>query len=197
MLTYPNERLGIFIDAPNLNHALRILDFQIDFFLLKKHFAGLGQLLRCYYYVAVPENQPGGGVQKTVDWLEYNGWAVVQKPVKQMNNYAEGTFVRKGNLDIEIAVDMLTLSPNLDHLILFSGDGDFSYLVEALQTMGKRVTVACTMKGDQNGRMFSDELRRAADNVIELEDLKPLLSRNMMDHMKGGRRATASTETQS
>ncbi|NHN22310.1 NYN domain-containing protein, partial [Bacillus amyloliquefaciens] len=79
-------------------------------------------------------------IKPLVDWLDYNGFSVVTKPVKRFTDNSGHSRI-KGNMDIEIAVDMLELAPHIDHAVLFSGDGDFRRVVQAIQARGVRVTV--------------------------------------------------------
>jgi uncharacterized LabA/DUF88 family protein len=79
-------------------------------------------------------------------------------------------------MDIELAIDMLEMAPYIDHAVLFSGDGDFRRLVEAVQHRGVRVSVVSTIRSSPP--MVSDDLRRQADAFIELQDLAPTISRN-------------------
>jgi uncharacterized LabA/DUF88 family protein len=81
----------------------------------------------------------------------------------------------KGNMDIELAIDVLEMAEHLDHVVLFSGDGDFRRLVEAVQRKGKRVSVVSTIR--TSPPMVADELRRQADNFIELDELKSQIAR--------------------
>ncbi|HZJ11822.1 MAG TPA: NYN domain-containing protein, partial [Methyloceanibacter sp.] len=85
----------------------------------------------------------------------------------------------KGNMDIELAVDAMLLAEHLDHLVLFSGDGDFRSLVEALQFQGKRVSVVSTLT--TNPPMVADELRRQADQFIDLANLQNEIGRDPAD----------------
>jgi uncharacterized LabA/DUF88 family protein len=78
-------------------------------------------------------------------------------------------------MDIELAVDALELASRVDHIVLFSGDGDFRPLIESLQRQGVRVSVVSTIRSQPP--MISDELRRQADNFIELDELKDVLGR--------------------
>jgi len=78
-------------------------------------------------------------------------------------------------MDIELAIDMMEMAPHLDHVILFSGDGDFRRLVEVVQRKGVKVSVVSTVKSSPP--MAADELRRQADQFIELQDLAPEISR--------------------
>jgi len=175
MLSYPNERIALFIDGPNFYGALKALQWEADYTLILKYFAKQGQLLRANYYTAIRETQEFTSIKPLTDFLTYNGFTVVSKPVKEMTNHTTGVITRKGNMDVEITIDMLKLAPHLDHLLLFSGDGDFRALVEELQGMGKRVSVVSTTKAIPN--ILADELRRQADNFIELDDLKTEFAR--------------------
>lgn len=176
MRSYQNERIALFIDGPNFYGAVKALKWEVDYNLLQDYFSKQGQLLRCYYYTAVTENQDSNSLKRLLDFLTYNGITVVSKPVKEMTDYSTGVVTRKGNMDVEITICMLKLAPNLDHLVLCTGDGDFRALVEELQDMGKRVTVVSTLKALRN--ITADELRRQADNFIELDDLRVDIARD-------------------
>ena len=171
---YRDDRLALFIDGANLYSATRGLGFDIDFKKLLAEFASRGRLVRASYYTAVLDGEEYSPVRPLVDWLGYNGYAVVTKPAKQFTD-REGRTRTKGNMDMELAVDALTLAPAIDHAVIFSGDGDFRVLVEALQRMGKRVSVAATMRSSPP--MIADELRRQCDNFIELDDLSDVIGR--------------------
>ena len=175
MPSYLSERLGLFIDGPNFHAAVKSLHWEVDYSLLQRHFAKQGRLLRASYYTAMRETQDFNSLKPLTDFLAYNGYTVVSKPVKEMINHATGAVKLKGNMDVEIAVDMLKLARHLDHLILFSGDGDFRALVEELQTQGKRVSVVATLKADPN--ITADDLRRQCDNFIELDGLREFIER--------------------
>ena len=175
MTFYPQERLALFIDGANLYSAARGLGFDIDFRKLRAEFASKGRLIRAFYYTAVFEDQDYSPLRPLVDWLAYNGFTIVTKPTKEFTD-AMGRRKVKGNMDIELAIDMLEMAPHVDHVVLFSGDGDFRRLVEAVQRKGVRVTVASTLKSQPP--MTADELRRQADNFIELADLQRVIQRD-------------------
>ncbi|NQV61817.1 MAG: NYN domain-containing protein [Alphaproteobacteria bacterium] len=179
-----SERIALFIDGSNLYAAARALGFDIDYKKLLEYFSGRGYLVRALYYTALIEDQEYSPIRPLVDWLDYNGYTMVTKPTKEFTD-ASGRRKIKGNMDIELAVDMLEMAENLDHLYVFSGDGDFRRLVEAVQRRGKRVTVVSTVRSSPP--MAADELRRQADVFLELEKLIPEISRN------GNRRLTPST----
>ncbi len=173
-MEYPHERIALFIDGSNLYAAARALGFDIDYKKLLDFFKKRGYLVRALYYTALIEDQEYSPIRPLVDWLDYNGYTMVTKPTKEFTD-ATGRRKIKGNMDIELAVDMLEMADTLDHLYVFSGDGDFRRLVEAVQRKGKRVTVVSTVRSSPP--MAADELRRQADEFLELEKLIPEISR--------------------
>ncbi len=175
MLFYPQERLGLFIDGANLYAAARSLGFDIDYKRLLELFASKGHLIRAFYYTALVEDQEYSPIRPLVDWLDYNGYTMVTKPTKEFTD-AFGRRKIKGNMDIELAIDVMEMAPFLDHVVLFSGDGDFRRLVEAVQQKGKRVSVVSTIRSTPP--MVADELRRQADNFMELAELMPQIARS-------------------
>nr|WP_255435529.1 NYN domain-containing protein [Paracoccus sp. S1E-3] len=166
--------MALFIDGANLYAAAKSLGFDIDYKLLRQEFERRGKLLRAYYYTALLENEEYSPIRPLVDWLQYNGFALVTKPAKEYTD-AMGRRKIKGNMDIELAVDAMELAPRMDHAVLFSGDGDFRPLVEALQRQGVRVSVVSTTRSQPP--MIADELRRQADNFIELDALRDIIGR--------------------
>jgi uncharacterized LabA/DUF88 family protein len=174
MTPISGERIALFIDGANLYSAARALNADLDFRKLLDLYRANGVLVRAYYYTAVVEGEEFSPLKPLVDWLDYNGFSVVTKPVKRFID-SEGRSRTKGNMDIEIAVDMLELAPRLDHAVLFSGDGDFRRLVQAVQARGVRVTVVSTVKSQPP--QIADELRRQADVFVELADLLPEVGR--------------------
>jgi len=159
MKFYPNERIALFIDGSNLYAAARALNFDIDYKRLLDHFSENSMLVRAFYYTALIEDQEYSPIRPLVDWLDYNGYTMVTKPTKEFTD-AFGRKKIKGNMDIELAIDVMEMAEHLDHAIIFSGDGDFRRLVEAIQRKGLRVTVVSTVKS--NPPMIADELRRIA-----------------------------------
>ncbi len=174
MLFYPSEKLALFIDGANLYGAAKGLQFDIDYKRLLELFARKGTLVRAFYYTAVAEDQEFSPLRPLVDWLDYNGFSVVTKPLKEFTD-AQGRRRVKGNMDIELAIDVMEMSAHVDHVVIFSGDGDFRRLVEAVQRRGRRVSVVSTIR--TSPPMVADELRRQADNFIELDDLKSQIAR--------------------
>ena len=174
-MAVPSEKSALFIDGANLYATAKTLGFDIDYKRLLREFQSRGYLLRAFYYTAVIEDQEYSSIRPLIDWLDYNGYTMVTKPTKEFTD-AMGRRKIKGNMDIELAIDVLEMAEHLDHVILFSGDGDFRRLVEAVQRKGLRVSVVSTIKSSPP--MVADELRRQADDFIELSELAPLIARN-------------------
>jgi uncharacterized LabA/DUF88 family protein len=169
------ERVALFIDGANLYATTKTLGFDIDYKKLLKEFQSRGYLVRAFYYTAVVEDQEYSSIRPLVDWLDYNGYRVVTKPTKEFVD-SSGRRKIKGNMDIELAIDALELATFMDHMVLFSGDGDFRSLVEAMQRRGVRVSVVSTVSTQPP--MIADELRRQADEFIDLVHLIPKIGRD-------------------
>ena len=171
---YRDERLALFIDGSNLYAATKALGFDIDYKLLRSEFMRRGKMVRAFYYTALIENEEYSPIRPLVDWLDYNGFTLVTKPAKEFTD-STGRRKIKGNMDIELAVDAMEMADHVEHIVLFSGDGDFRSLVGALQRKGVRVSVVSTIRSQPP--MIADDLRRQADNFIELEELKDVIGR--------------------
>ncbi|KQQ37781.1 MULTISPECIES: NYN domain-containing protein [Rhizobium/Agrobacterium group] len=171
----PREKIALFIDGANLYAASKSLGFDIDYRKLLKAFQKRGYLLRAYYYTALIEDQEYSSIRPLIDWLDYNGYKVVTKPAKEFTD-SLGRRKIKGNMDIELAIDAMEQAETVDHLVLFSGDGDFTNLVEALQRRGRKVSVVSTMQTQPP--MIADDLRRQADHFIDLMTLKAEVGRD-------------------
>src|SRR5260370_3480737 len=154
------NRTALFIDGANLYSTANGLGFDIDYKLLLKVFQSHGTLVLAFYYSAVTEDQEFSSVRPLLDWLDYNGFSVVTKPTKEFVD-ANGHRKFKGNMDIELTVDAMELADRVDHIVLFSGDGDFRSLVEPLQRSGVRVTVVSTIS--IHPPLISDRLRQLRD----------------------------------
>jgi uncharacterized LabA/DUF88 family protein len=168
------SRIALFIDGANLHATSRTLGFDIDYKRLLREFQSRGNLLRAFYYTAVIEDQEYSSIRPLIDWLDYNGYTVVTKATKEFVDQT-GRRKVKGNMDIELAVDAMEMAPHVDHMVLFSGDGDFKPLVESLQRQGVRVSVVSTIRSSPP--MIADELRRQCDNFIELDELREVIGR--------------------
>lgn len=171
-----SEKTALFIDGANLYKAARALGFDMDYKSLLAKARASSQLLRAYYYTAIQEDkdQDYSPLRPLVDWLDYNGYTMVTKTAREFTD-ATGKKRFKGSTDIELVVDMLTLAPRLDHIVVFTGNGDFKRAIEALQAQGVRVTVVSTIKSQPP--MASDELRRQADRFVDLAEIEKDIGR--------------------
>lgn len=171
---YKDDRLALFIDGSNLHAAAKSLGFDIDYKLLRQEFERRGKLTRAYYYTALLESEEYSPIRPLIDWLTYNGFAIVTKSAREFTD-SMGRRRIKGNMDVELTVDALELAPHLDHAVVFSGDGDLRPMIEAMQRQGVRVSVVSTLRSQPP--MIADELRRQADNFIELDALRDIIGR--------------------
>src|SRR5215208_3207261 len=169
------EKSALFIDGANLYATAKALGFDIDYKRLLREFQSRGYLLRAFYYTAIIEDQEYSSIRPLIDWLDYNGYSVVTKATKEFVDQT-GRRKVKGNMDIELAVDAMELAGSIDHMVLFSGDGDFRSLIEAVQRRGVRVTVVSTMTSQPP--MVADELRRQADEFIDIVQLQSKIGRD-------------------
>ncbi|MDR6267225.1 MULTISPECIES: NYN domain-containing protein [Rhodobacterales] len=190
---YRDERLALFIDGSNLYAAAKALGFDIDYKLLRSEFMRRGKLLRAFYYTALLESDEYSPIRPLVDWLNYNGFNMVTKPAKEYTD-SMGRRKVKGNMDIELCVDAMELAPFVDHIVLFSGDGDYRPMIESLQRKGVRVSVVSTIRSQPP--MISDDLRRQADNFIELDELRDVIGRPPRPEGAEGQRDEAEYETE-
>lgn len=169
------EKLALFIDGANLYSATKSLGFDIDYKRLLKEFQGRGYVLRAFYYTTLIEDTEYSSIRPLLDWLDYNGYSVVTKPAREFTD-SQGRRRVRGNMDIELAVNAMELAGHVDHIVIFSGDGDFRSLVEAIQRKGVRVSVVSTVHTQPP--MISDDLRRQADAFIDLVELQAKIGRD-------------------
>ena len=155
--------------------APKLSGFDIDYKRLLKEFQAKGRLIRAFYYTALVDDQEYSSVRPLVDWLDYNGYSVVTKPTKEFVD-STGRRKVKGNMDIELAVNAMDMADRIDLMVLFSGDGDFRSLVEAVQRKGVRVAVVSTISTQPP--MVADELRRQADEFVDLTTLMQRIGRD-------------------
>lgn len=173
------EKIALFIDGANLYATSKALGFDIDYRLLLSEFQSRGTLLRAFYYTTVIEDQEYSSIRPLIDWLDYNGYTVVTKLTKEFVDATTGRRKVKGSMDVDLAVSAMELAEHVHHIVLFSGDGNFRSLVEALQRRGVRVTVVSTLTTQPP--MVADELRRQTDVFIDLAELKPKVGRDPAD----------------
>ena len=169
-----SERTALFIDGANLYAASRHLGFDVDYRNMLEFFRSKTNVIRAYYYSALLDTEEYSPLRPLTDWLAYNGYSLVTKTAREFTD-ATGRRRIKGNMDVELAVDMMEQAPRIDHAVLFSGDSDFRRLVEAVQRQGVRVSVVSSVR--TSPPMVADELRRQADRFVELADIAPEFTR--------------------
>jgi uncharacterized LabA/DUF88 family protein len=170
------EKIALFIDGSNLYATSKALGFDIDYRRLLSEFRSRGVVLRAFYYTTIIEDQEYSSIRPLIDWLDYNGYTVVTKLTKEFVDATTGRRKVKGSMDVDLAVTAMELAEHVDQIVLFSGDGDFRSLVEAVQRRGVRVTVISTLASQPP--MIADELRRQADIFVDLAELKPRVGRD-------------------
>jgi uncharacterized LabA/DUF88 family protein len=175
--TMPSDgQIALFIDGANLYTTAKALGFGIDYDRLLKEFQSRGTSVRAFYYTTIIEDQENSTVRPLLDWLDYNGYTVVTKVAREYFD-ANGRRKVKGSMDIELTVDAMELAERIDEMVLFSGNGDFRPLVEAMQRRGVRVTVVSTTSTQPP--MVADELRRQSNLFTDLIELRPLIARQL------------------
>jgi uncharacterized LabA/DUF88 family protein len=172
------NKIAVFVDGANIYATTKALGFDVDYKQLLLEIQRRGNLVRAFYYTTIIEDQEYSSIRPLLDWLDYNGYAVITKPSKEFLDESGRRRV-KGNMHIELAVDAMELADHIDEMVLFSGDGDFRSLVEAVQRRGVRVTVVSTISGQHP--MIADELRRQADAFIDLIELQPTIARGQSE----------------
>jgi len=170
----PTEKTVVFIDGANLYATARGLDFDIDYKKLLSLFQSSSNLVRAYYYTVLIEDQEYSPIRPLVDWLDYNGYTIITKPAKDFTDSTGRRRIRN-SINVDLAVDMLEIAEKVDHIVLFSGDGGYRSLIEAVQRRGARVTVISTVAN--NTAAIADELRRQADSFVDLKTLRGDIAR--------------------
>jgi len=170
------HKTALFIDGLNLHFTAKALGFDIDFKRLLAEFTRHGTLVRAYYYTAIFEDAGYNTIRPLTDWLSYNGFTVVTKSAREHND-GEGRRTFKRNIGVELSVDAIELAKHVDQIVLFSGDRDLRRLVEAIQGRGCRVMVVSSLR--TSSPMIADELRRQADEFLELDNLRAIIGRTL------------------
>ncbi|MDA7982505.1 MAG: NYN domain-containing protein [Alphaproteobacteria bacterium] len=189
---YPQERIALFIDGVNSHITARELGFDIDFRKLHNLFSSQGRLVRCFYYTTIHEDQNFMPLKPLIDWLDYNGYAMTTRTVRDYGGEQGGRAQKRYSMDVDLAVDMMEIASHLDHAVLFSGAGGFRRLVEAVQRLGVRVTVVSTVSTQPP--MIADDLRRQADNFLDLARIRSKVAREDGGHDRAPRTPRQSEE---
>lgn len=154
------ERLALFFDGANHSKALSKSGVDMNFGPLLQNLRKTYDVESARYYSGISDEDEHRNIREFLKGLSSKGYDVITKPVKK---FPDGTI--KGNVDVEIAVDMVSMAPRLDRVILFSGDGDFAYLVRTVQGMGVYVTVC------SHSTFTAMDLKTQANEFLELRDL--------------------------
>jgi len=173
-----SSKAGLFIDGAHLYASAKSIGLDLDYKRLLGLFDAHATLVRAQFYIAIAEDDVNSGVRPLANWLDYNGYTVITKAAAPFTD-ATGRRKIKGSLAVKLTVDALELSPYIDHAVLVAGDAEFAPLVRALQRRGKYVTIVSTLVSAP--AMITDDLRRLADQFIDLADLQARLSRNPLD----------------
>lgn len=171
-----DDRTALFIDGANLYKTARNLGFDIDYKRLLARTREECRLVRASYYTAIQEDrdQDYSPLRPLVDWLDYNGYNMVTKLAREFTD-ASGKRRFRGSIDVELTVDLLTLAPRIDSAVIFTGNGDFRRAIEATQQQGVKVTLVSSVKTQP--AMVGDDIRRQADQFIDLADLQKEIGR--------------------
>lgn len=158
MRFYAHEKLAVLVDGANLHCAAQNVGLEIDWGRFQLFFARQATLVTSCYFTPIPAEHQDGfqPLQRLLDWLDYNSWQVIAS-----------------DTGVDMAVMAMELAGDVDHFVIGSGDGDFVVLAEALKRRGRRVTVLAALKGGG----VSDDLRRAADDFLDLEALRTEIAR--------------------
>lgn len=170
------ERVAFFIDGANFYQTARSLNVDIDYRRVLSSFVGDAYLLRANYYTALAEDQEFSSLRPLMDWLDYNGFHITTKPMREFTDNSGQRRRVRPSMEVDLTVDAMTLCEEVNHIVLFTGDGTYRPLVEALQKRGRKVTVISSLK--TNPSMISDDLRRQADHFLDLADLTDRIGRD-------------------
>ena len=167
---YKNERLALFLDNYYIFSLTKSLGFTVDFKRFREVFASKGRLQRITVYSTILEKEEGVSPLKPLhDWLVFNGYQVVTKPAKTLTD-EDGRRHNISNMYVEMATDMLTLSPRLDHVVLGAGGSDLSHPIQELKKRGVRVSLLATTRSDRP--VATTAIRALVDDFIEIKDLQ-------------------------
>jgi len=172
------EKTAVFIDGSSLYFTAKTLGFEVDYRRLLRYLKSNTRLIRAHYYAAIPETEEYSPLKPLTDWLAYNGYMLVTKTAREFTDQT-GRRRLKGNMDVELAVDLLELADRIDHAVIFSGDADLRRAVEAIQRKGVRVTAVSSLRSSPS--LIGDDLRRQVDQFIELGDIAAEFTRRQTE----------------
>lgn len=164
---YKNDTIALVIDGPGNNNASKDIDLMIDWRKLLGEFTRRGKVLRATFVTPMFEDSDGIiSFKGLLDWLEFNGFNVVTRKAVD-----HGRSMKKVSIQVDFTLEALKLADHVDHIILFAGDSSYLSLIAELQRRGVRVSVCSVME------QVSDDIRRAADNFIDLNELRTVIEK--------------------
>jgi uncharacterized LabA/DUF88 family protein len=165
----------VLIDGVSLHGTAKALGFSVDYKRLLnwvKGDLGSGVLVRAYYCTVVDDSTEYSSIRPLVDWLDYNGFSVVSKPTRQRDDGR-----RKGSISVELTVTAMRMIGKINHVYLFTGDGEYTALVHALKDAGIVVTLVSSLETKPSPHV-EDGLRRAADEFLDLNAIRDAIERD-------------------
>lgn len=159
------QRVVVLIDGSNLFYAASYLNLEIDYVKLLRCLVNQRRLVRAYFYTGV--DRANEKQQGFLHWMRRNGYRVVAKDLIQ---FPDGS--KKANVQVEIAVDMMTLADYCDTMVLLSGDGTLAYAANAIAYRGVQIELVSLRS------MTSDSLINVVDRYTDLDSLKPYIQRS-------------------
>lgn len=164
---HARDRLQVFMDGQNLYGTLRTFDRKMDFKVVMDTLKAETRLVRAQYFTTIRPHQDNEKTYSVLDFLAFNGYTVHRKFIR--DNIEMGGHVRsKGSIIGEMTAAMIDAADNgTDHIVLFSGDGELTAAIEACKRRDCRVTLVSS----ERTRVVSEDLRRACDNYVDLENL--------------------------
>lgn len=138
---YTKGKVVVFIDVANIFYAQKTLRWRISYQKLYQLFKNECNLVNCYAYTAIDPSKQNQ--LRFINLLNKVGYIVRTKPIKAIR-ISNKVYERKGNLDIELCLDVWNLKNKFKTMILLSGDSDFAPLIERVKKLGKRVIVIST-----------------------------------------------------
>lgn len=175
---HERDRVALVIDGPSIYQTSKHLGFDVDYGKILSLLRESCRFYRAYYYTVLRETEAGLTMMPLVDWLEFNGYTVFHKVMREFE-LEDGRRKTKGTIIPEISTDLGDIATQVDHILLVSGDGDLAYAVEAAQRKGCKVTIISSTL--TSPAAISDELRRRSDHFLDLEFLRPAISRRHPD----------------
>lgn len=161
------KKYGLFVDGSNLFASAKSIGFRVDYTKLLAYYGELGEVTRAFYFTALPPKDVETPLRRMVDFVRFNGWKVIEKETSQYTDLATGEVKLKGNMDVEIAVYADEVAHTMTHMVLFSGDADFSCLIESMQ---RRYSIHCSVVSSRS--LAAMKMRSIANEFVDLASMR-------------------------